>query len=399
MFELFRELNWSLIGTLVAVSAIVAWAGDILGMKLGKKRISFMKLRPKYTSRIISVMTGVGIAIVTLLAVSLTSESVRTALFSMRFVQNQITTLTVDLQANRSALQEMEMELFQSRAGLQEKQMDLQTVESRLAEASASLAEVRGRLSEMIAAREREEAEQKILIADNEALRTESRKLSADVAELAREAKSLRENIQRLREGRIAVFAGEILAQGVVNDVTATPQLIDSAVSHLSEESRARLAYRFGISADRIQPPNVDKASVDIVKQKLADRPGRYLLRLSAGENSVEGESIEAELHYYESLLVFSENSLLAERRFPLGISREILEDQVYRMLREVNAYASSKGVLKEPISGNVGTIDSAEFLAAIDRVASSPEAVTLQILTAQDIYTEGPVKVKFVIK
>lgn len=368
-------------------------------MKLGKKRISFMKLRPKYTSRIISVMTGVGIAIVTLLAVSLTSESVRTALFSMRFIQNQITTLTVDLQTNRSALQEMELDLFQSRAELQEKQMDLQTVESRLVEGSANLAEARGQLSEMIVAREREEAEQKVLIADNEALRSESQKLSADVANLGQEATYLRENIQRLREGRIAVFAGEILAQGVISDVAATPQLIDSAVSRLSEESRARLAYRFGVSPDSIQLPNVDKGSVDIVKQKLTNRPGRYLLRLSAGENAVEGERVEAELNYYESLLIFSENSLLAERRFQPGISREDLEDQVYRMLREVNAYASSKGVLKEPITGNVGTIDSVEFLDAIEKLGSSSRPVTLQILTGQNIFTEGPVSVKFVIK
>ncbi len=52
LFELFREINWSLLGTLAVVSALVAWAGDIIGMKLGKKRVTFLKLRPKYTSRI-----------------------------------------------------------------------------------------------------------------------------------------------------------------------------------------------------------------------------------------------------------------------------------------------------------------------------------------------------------
>lgn len=381
------------------VSAVVAWAGDILGMKLGKRRISFMKLRPKYTSRIISVLTGVGIAIVTLLAVSVTSDSVRTALFSMRYVQNQITSLTAELQTNRESLQGMELDLFYSRAELQEKQMNLQSVESRLAEGSANLAAARKQLAEMVAASEKEEERQQKLMADNDALRSESSKLAADVAALGQEAAHLREKIQHLREGRIAVFTGEILAQGVIYDTTVTPQLIDNVASRLAEESRARLAYRFGVAADQIPPPNIDIASVQMIKQKLADRPGRYLLRLVAGENSVEGETVDAELEYYESQLVFSENSLLTERRFQPGLSREDLEDQVYRMLREVNAYAASKGVLREPITGNVGTIDSAEFLDAIERIAASPGAVTLQILTGQDIYTEGPVKVKFVIK
>ncbi len=45
LFELFREMNWSLLGTLAIVSAVVAWVGDIIGMKLGKKRVTFLKLR------------------------------------------------------------------------------------------------------------------------------------------------------------------------------------------------------------------------------------------------------------------------------------------------------------------------------------------------------------------
>lgn len=406
LFELFRELNWSLLSTLIVVSAIVAWAGDILGMKLGKKRISFMKLRPKYTSRAISVLTGIGIAIVTLLAASVTSESVRTALFSMRYVQSQITSLTAELQSNRTSLQDMEMELFQSRGELQEKQDELTAVENRLSEGQVNLAESRRRLAEMVAAREKEEQEQKILIADNDGLRAESRKLSADVnalnaevSALSKDAQDLRANIQRLREGRIAALTGEILAQGVIAEGAITPGIIDDIVKSLSEESRARLAYRFGIAAERIAQPHIDKESVDIVKSALAGRTDRYLLRLTASANIVEGEPAQAELSYFESKVIFTAGTILAERRFQPGIPKEDLEDQLYRMLRDVNAHASGKGVLREPITGNVGTIDSSEFLDATDEIAASKIAVTLKILAAEDIYTEGPVKVKFVIQ
>ena len=70
MFEIFHDINWILLGALIIVSALVSWAGDVIGMKLGKKRITFLKLRPKYTSRIISVLTGVGIAIATIFVLS-----------------------------------------------------------------------------------------------------------------------------------------------------------------------------------------------------------------------------------------------------------------------------------------------------------------------------------------
>lgn len=178
-----------------------------------------------------------------------------------------------------------------------------------------------------------------------------------------------------------------------------TPAIIDDIVKNLSEESRARLAHRFGIAAERIAAPHIDKESVDIVKSALAGRTDRYLLRLTASANIVEGEPAQAELAYFESKLIFTADAILAERRFQPGISKEDLEDQLYRMLRDVNAHASGKGVLREPITGNVGTIDSSEFLDAADEIAASKIAVTLKIFAAEDIYTEGPVKVKFVIQ
>ena len=104
MSELLSELNWSLILTLLTVSAVVAWFGDIIGMKVGKKRITLFNLRPKYTTRLISVLTGVGIAFATLFVSATASESVRTAIFNMQYVKNQILNLTAELKTNRDDL-------------------------------------------------------------------------------------------------------------------------------------------------------------------------------------------------------------------------------------------------------------------------------------------------------
>ena len=162
MFELFREMNWSLLGTLAIVSAVVAWAGDIIGMKLGKKRVTFLKLRPKYTSRIISVITGIGIALFTLLVISVASEPVRTALFSMNYVQNQITTLTAELQQNRTNLQGMEIELFRSKGDVIEKQDELHVLEEKLSAGTKSLKEARAELEKMTIIKDKTEEEQRL---------------------------------------------------------------------------------------------------------------------------------------------------------------------------------------------------------------------------------------------
>lgn len=399
MFELFREMNWTLIGTLIAVSALVAWAGDIVGMKLGKKRITFMKLRPKYTSRIISVLTGVGIALATMLVISMTSETVRTALFSMRYVQSQITSLTAELQKNRQSLQGMEFELFQNRGDLQLKQNELLAVEKELAEGAANLDEARRELSEMRVLRDRAAEEQTKLDAENKRLLKESGELQTSVQALRKESEELKEGIQKLREGRITVFTGEVLSQGVTNETMTRPQYIDQAIESLTEGARARLAYKFGKQPYEIPRPQVEKETVDIAKKEVLASPGRYLLRLTAGANAVEDEPVIAELELHNTSLIFKKDTLLAEKRFEPGETPEQLEDEVFRVLREVNARASREGVLRDPITGNVGSIDSAAFVDVTERLAESTQSMRLQIYAAEDIYTEGPVRIRFELK
>ncbi len=53
-------------------------------------------------------------------------------------------------------------------------------------------------------------------------------------------------------------------------------------------------------------------------------------------------------------------------------------------------------GVLRDPLSGNVGSIDTAEFMQVLEVITNSKSDVILRIFAAQDIYTEGPVKIRF---
>ncbi|MDY9922109.1 MAG: DUF3084 domain-containing protein [Synergistota bacterium] len=398
MLELFKEINWSLLGTLAIVSAVVAWAGDIIGMKLGKKRVTFLKLRPKYTSRIISVITGIGIALFTLLVISVASEPVRTALFSMNYVQNQITTLTAELQQNRANIQGMEVELFRSKGDVIEKQDELHALEEKLSAGTKSLKEAKTELEKMTKIKNKTEEEQKVLLEEKTILEQESKKLETSVSGLKQEAEKLKADIQRLREGRIAALTGERLAQGVISGQESTVHHIDQAVERLIAETQALLAYRFGNKPESIKRPLVDKNSIDRAKSVISKTPGRYLLRLTALSNAVEGEPVMAELETYYTKLILNSGDVLAEKDIKKGSSREDVEEILFIMLRDVNLRAARDGVLRDPLSGNVGSIDTAEFMQVIEDIANSKSDVKLIIFAAQDIYTEGPVKIRFKI-
>ena len=399
MFEIFREMNWILLGSLIAVSALVSWAGDVIGMRLGKKRITFMKLRPKYTSRIISVVTGVGIAVATLLILSAASEQVRTALFSMQYVQRQLTDLTVELQKNRDTMGQMEIDLFESRGDLAEKQEELTRIETQLAEGTKNLEEARGRLEEMNKTREKMEREQAALEKENNRLMKESKELAASVASLKKESEALKSGMQRLREGRIAALSGEILSQAVLTGPEIDPGQVDQYIYRLRSEARALLAYRFGKRPEAVSLPNITVESQRYVKDRVTRDPGRWLLRLVAEGNAVEGEAVATKLECYPSSLVYRENEILYSHTFTPDAPRQEIEETVFQALKTLNQNAVSRGILRDPISGNVGSIDTAEFLDALDHITEVENNISLEIVAARDIYTEGPLRVKFILK
>lgn len=399
MFEIFKEMNWILLGSLIVVSALVSWAGDVIGMRLGKKRITFLKLRPKYTSRVISVVTGVGIAVVTLLILSAASEQVRTALFSMQFVQRQLTDLTAELQKNRDTMGQMEIDLFESRGDLAEKQEELTRIETQLAEGTKNLEEARAQLEDMNRTRSKMEKEQAALQKENDRLKEESKDLASSVESLKKESDALKSGMQRLREGRIAALSGEVLAQGVLTEPSITAEQVDQYVYRLRGEARALLAYRFGKRPEIVSLPNVTAESMRRVKDRVTRAPGRWLLRLTAEGNAVEGEAVASTLECYPSKLIYKKDEVLYSHMFTPDTARQQIEETVFQALRTLNQNAADRGILRDPISGNVGSIDTEEFFDALDQITEVENNISLEIIAARDIYTEGPLRVKFILK
>lgn len=65
------KYTWFFILALIAVSGFIAWFGDLLGRKMGKKRLSIFGMRPRHTAIFMTTITGMiisAIAIGTLLS-------------------------------------------------------------------------------------------------------------------------------------------------------------------------------------------------------------------------------------------------------------------------------------------------------------------------------------------
>ena len=78
------------IAIIVAIAGVIAYIGDRVGHQVGRKRLTLFNIRPRYTSTIVAVATGMVIALVVTLAAIFGSNYVQTAFFHLNELNAEI---------------------------------------------------------------------------------------------------------------------------------------------------------------------------------------------------------------------------------------------------------------------------------------------------------------------
>jgi Protein of unknown function (DUF3084) len=94
----------ALVLAIVIVAGGIAYIGDRVGHQVGRKRLTLFGLRPKYTSTIVAVATGMLIALSVTLAALVGSNYVRTAFFRIGQLNAQINQLQAQAMAQQNEL-------------------------------------------------------------------------------------------------------------------------------------------------------------------------------------------------------------------------------------------------------------------------------------------------------
>ena len=103
-------MAWILIVFLILLGGLIAPFGDLLGTRIGKARFSILKLRPKKTATIITIITGGFISSISIGLLILVSEEFRQRLFvDIPFLQRTLDEskkALIPLQAERKKLED-----------------------------------------------------------------------------------------------------------------------------------------------------------------------------------------------------------------------------------------------------------------------------------------------------
>jgi len=137
-------MNVPLVLAVVVISGVVAYVGDVIGKRLGKKRVTVFGLRPRQTAVVIAVATGCLITTGTILALAAASQDVRQAIFHLGELREQIETAearAAEAQAGReraeAELLEANEERDQTLNDLEQARVEKSNVEGQLYDARA----------------------------------------------------------------------------------------------------------------------------------------------------------------------------------------------------------------------------------------------------------------------
>lgn len=408
-----------LVFTLVVMGGMIAYIGDHIGSKVGKRKLTVFGLRPKHTSILVTIVTGILIAACTLGILTLSSNYVRTALFGMEALRTELTVLShevetqnVELAASHKALEAKNAEYSTLSDKVRETTDRLQTIVQELKTVAAERDKAAQALeklnAEYIASRkdlEKSQQEVKTLQETKQqldervaALNQEKTGLEKEVSRLNEVANTLKQGIQTVREGSILFRAGEAISAAAIKGGQKQPDVEEALKKALMQTNMYVLA-KMDIRDKTIDAIWVSQGEFDKVVRRLTASPQDYVVRVSAAGNTVYGEPVVAQLDLFPNYLIYTKGTRVYSEELSSDRDSQQAEELVLNFLQRVNAQAIKQGILPDPIQGTVGVVSGSHLFDTVNKVKRSKDVLELSAVAVKDIYTIGPLQIEIKVR
>lgn len=394
-----------LIVVLVLTGGVIAFIGDRLGSKVGKKKLSLFGLRPRHTSILVTIITGILITTVTFGILAIASKDVRTALFGMDKLKaelndkqyaleeasNDLASVTFDLNTTKE-------EYAKSKKDLEESQEDLEIAQQAAELLRQEQVALQNRNQELWSDNQTLIEHNQSLAQNNQFLLANNESLKADNLELEKTNSDLQEGIENIRERPIIYRVGELLASGVIKK-TDDPVKIQNDLNQIIALANSKIIDRLGTEGSKdgvwIYPIEYQKA-MDRLKQAKGDT----VIRLIVAANLVKGDPVLTELEMHPNRVVYQENEFVYQKIYNVPIDGSNSEMLISDFLRNVNMTAINNGILPNPLTGTVGVINGNQIYAIEKALAENRgKDVLISAFAAADTEVLGPLRLHIYLK
>jgi uncharacterized protein (DUF3084 family) len=429
-----------LIAALVIMSGVIAYVGDIVGRRMGRKRLSIFGLRPRHTAIVISVAAGMLITILTLGAAMAVSKDVHDGFLRVaqmrqeqRALTQRLSSLDGDLKQSEEALARARRDAETQLAKLGAAQLELDETKGKLDEIGVTLKEEQEKLAQAFAEEKRMTAvieRQKVTLTDLGTkyadLRTTYQRLLQDIDKLEAWREWLTRGVVSERGTPILFGAGQALGAEVIDGrapVATVREKLDAFALRLDQMVRAagavplagdEWAVVIGKPLPDAEAGTLTWASPDQVLDAVADgvrESGReVIVRAFSVMNTHTGEPVPVDFKLFHNELVFRRGEVLAETILDGRLSSPALMEALVSLLRdEVGEKARASNVMPRPGSGEsnvfgspreaVGQMSFEELFAAIEQLAQVHGPARVKAVAAADVWTIGPLEADLVVE
>jgi uncharacterized protein (DUF3084 family) len=364
-----------LIISIIVISGVVAYLGDVLGRRIGKQRLSVLKLRPRYTAILMSIITGVIIATITLAILTIASEDVRTALFGMRELREKLDSLNFEVKQRNTELDVMrkEAENFQKRiAELEQKEKDLILSRTQL---ESQVEILNGNIHDLVEQR------------DN---------LNEEIQSLQLELRRTQETIVAIRQGEIVFQEDEEMLRGLAPAGLTREDAENYLITLLQRADELALRRGAGqdISSQRavfVMGDNFDQALEKLVMSK-----NQTVIRLVSALNTLKEEPVITRFILDDNKKIFSADQLIYQKEVNVDPDHSNVEQILSEILSELNTLGVKQGII--PQRGRIGSVSALNLTDVSRQLSQLSARVLINAISENDIYTIGPLRVRLEI-
>lgn len=394
-----------LILVLVVMGGAIAYIGDKLGTKVGKKKLSMFGLRPKHTSIIVTIITGILITSSTLGVLALASQNVRTALFGLEQLRAQISDTRQNLQEIAGQLAAANEEREKTVAALSKAQEDYRVASEDLIKSQEQIAaleqikkgleETKSRLEDEKNALEAAKAELNERVAS---LSDERDRLTVGVQKLNVITQRLAGMVDSFKTGTILYSVDEMITSGIVayhEDENAIAEELAKLLQKANRQTLLRMGVKQETEAIYISRQDF-AAAVDLIKSGRQEMIARII---SAG-NSVYGEPVRTRIELFPNKRIYREKEFILSEDYVLQRHDEAEAEQVVlNFLKRVNTEATEQGIMPDPLQGSVGVMNGAQFYDTVNQIESLEGTIRLSAYAANDTNAAGPLRLTIKIE
>ncbi len=404
----------------IGMCGFIAYWGDLLGRRLGKRRLSLFGLRPRHTAIVFTTITGMLIAIFTIGFMAAISQRVRLLMLEGEDILRERDTVMQKYEAARRTADKASADAKQAikqrdsligevtriSTNLQQSRLKLVRSEAALASASTD-----------IAARKKDIARQRRAIAVLEEQRANLTSGIGIVAAEMGEAVSKYQRYIALRQRTIIFQSNQELSRAAI-DCTQPRAKVRAEVLRVLEEadkSAREKGARIGDNGRAVEiitkkitgtegskeQTVTEATSIDALVDQLSTGSGSVVLRVVSIGNTVEGEQALVEFVPNYNRLIYWKGQDVAKTPMDGRTSQGQILGQVISFLRsDVRKAAVARGVIpyfdEEQDQPAVGAISPDQLLDMVNQVKSRGKPVTLKAIARQDTWSAGPLDLDF---